>query len=52
MKSLTYRDWQAAGYQVKRGEKASGKDKQGRPTFTRDQVDNGEERKKQEMEHA
>jgi len=29
---------------------ATGKDKKGRPTFTRDQVDNGEERRKQPQE--
>lgn len=50
MKALAYEDWTAAGFHVKRGERSKGRDKQGRPTFTRDQVDNGEERRKQEDE--
>ena len=50
MKAMTYEDWNGAGFYVKRGEKASGRDKHGNPTFTREQVDNGEERRKQDDE--
>jgi hypothetical protein len=39
MKAKSYNDWRAIGYQVKRGEKATGKDRAGAPTFTRDQVE-------------
>lgn len=39
MKSLTFDEWKALGYQVRRGEKASGRNKQGKATFNRDQVD-------------
>ena len=39
MKSKTYAGWREIGYQVIRGEKASGRDKAGVPTFTRDQVE-------------
>jgi len=50
MKAMSYDDWKLAGFQVKWGEKATGWDKKGRPTFTREQVDNGEERRKQPQE--
>ena len=39
MKALTYQGWRTAGYQVIRGEKATGTDKAGAPTFRRDQVE-------------
>lgn len=39
MKSLTYEEWKEIGYQVLKGERATGKNKDGRPTFVRDQVD-------------
>ena len=39
MKAKSYSDWRAIGYQVIRGEKASGRDRSGQPTFTRDQVE-------------
>lgn len=39
MKSKTYEGWREIGYQVIRGEKASGRDRAGQPTFTRDQVE-------------
>lgn len=39
MKALTYDDWRALGYQVRKGEKASGRNPQGKTTFTRDQVE-------------
>lgn len=39
MKSKTYAGWLEIGYQVIRGEKASGRDRSGAPTFTRDQVE-------------
>jgi hypothetical protein len=50
MKAMTYDDWHDAGFYVKPGEKATGRDKRGHATFTRDQVDNGEERRKQDDE--
>lgn len=40
MKSLSYQDWRAAGYQVRRGERAATRDpKTGVALFTREQVD-------------
>ena len=42
MKSKTYAGWREIGYQVIRGEKATGRDKSGAPTFTRDQVEEAE----------
>ncbi len=40
MKAKTYEDWHAAGFQVMRGEKATGRcPRTGKPTFTRDQVE-------------
>jgi hypothetical protein len=39
MKAMCYRDWQTAGFQVIRGEKSTCTDRQGRPTFRRDQVE-------------
>jgi len=39
MKSRTFDEWKASGYRVLKGEKSTGRDKLGRPTFTRDQVD-------------
>lgn len=39
---MTYDNWKAAGYRVRRGEKATGRDpKTGEATFTRDQVNEG-----------
>jgi hypothetical protein len=35
---LTYDQWKADGYQVVRGEKATGRNADGVPTFTEDQV--------------
>lgn len=43
MKVLTYDEWRALGYQVRRGEKASGRNAQGKTTFTRDQVEERED---------
>ena len=40
MKAKTYEDWQDAGFQVKRGEKAVARDpRTHKPLFTRDQVE-------------
>lgn len=40
MKAKTYDEWREIGYQVRKGEKATGRDpKTGKPTFTRDQVE-------------
>lgn len=39
MKARTFDDWKAAGYRVLRGERASGRDRAGRATFNRDQVE-------------
>lgn len=50
MKALTYDTWKAAGYQVRKGEKASGRNAKGEPTFTRDQVEDAPERRKPEDE--
>jgi hypothetical protein len=50
MKAMTYDDWRDAGFYVKHGEHSTGKDKRGHATFTRDQVEAGEERRKQDDE--
>ena len=42
MKALTYEGWADAGYHVRRGEKATGRNGKGEATFTRAQVDDGE----------
>lgn len=39
MKARTYDEWRDLGYQVQKGEKATGRNKLGVPTFTREQVD-------------
>lgn len=40
MKAKTYEDWRLIGYQVIKGEKATGRDpKTGKATFTRNQVE-------------
>jgi hypothetical protein len=39
MKAKTYEDWQTIGYQVIKGEKSTGRDKNGKATFTRNQVE-------------
>lgn len=39
MKAKTYDEWKELGYQVKRGEKASGRLPTGKGTFTREQVE-------------
>ena len=44
MKALTFDGWQAAGYRVRRGEHATGRDDNGEATFTRDQVEDMPER--------
>jgi hypothetical protein len=38
MKPLTWDQWKAAGFAVKRGERSIGHNKAGVATFTRDQV--------------
>jgi hypothetical protein len=38
MKMKTYEDWKLLGFQVKKGQKASGEDKAGNPVFTKDQT--------------
>lgn len=38
MKNMTYDNWKLAGYQVKKGERACGRDTAGKPVFSRDQV--------------
>lgn len=44
MKSKTYDEWRELGYQVRKGERATGSDpKTGKATFTRGQVDEREE---------
>lgn len=42
MKAKTWEDWKAAGFYVRKDEKAQGRDKAGRPTFTRAQVETSE----------
>ena len=39
MKSVTYLGWKAIGYQVREGERSSGRNSFGQPIFTRDQVE-------------
>lgn len=39
MKAKTYEQWKEIGYQVKRGERSTMRDAQGRPLFTREQVE-------------
>ncbi len=39
MKAKTFEEWHELGYWVRTGEKASGRNAAGKPTFTRDQVD-------------
>lgn len=39
MKDKTYDEWRQLGYQVRKGEKATGRNKKLEPTFTREQVD-------------
>lgn len=43
MKALTYDDWRDLGYQVRKGEKASSRNPQGKALFTRDQVEERED---------
>lgn len=43
MKALTYDEWKAAGYQVMKGEKSTGRNKKGQATFTREQVQEAED---------
>ena len=38
VKNMTYEDWKLAGYQVKKGAKACGRDPKGHAVFSRDQV--------------
>jgi hypothetical protein len=42
MKSKTYEEWREIGYQVMKGQKASGRNKDGKATFTREQVEERE----------
>jgi hypothetical protein len=44
MKAMTFDFWIAAGFRVRRGERATGRNDKGEATFTRDQVDEGSER--------
>lgn len=40
MKTMTYDDWKAAGFQVTKGQQATGRcPRTGKPTFTRAQVE-------------
>ena len=39
MKALTFDEWKDLGYRVRRGEKSTGRNKQNKPIFTRDQVE-------------
>lgn len=39
MKAKTFDEWKAAGFRVRRGEKATGRTKAGQATFTREQVE-------------
>lgn len=38
MKNMTYDDWKLAGYQVQKGAKSCGRNKDGKALFSRDQV--------------
>jgi len=42
MKDETFEDWKILGYRVKRGEKATGRNKAGVATFKREQVEEDE----------
>ena len=42
MKAKTYDEWRDLGYQVQKGEKATGQNKDGKATFTRSQVEERE----------
>ena len=44
MKAMTFEDWKLLGYYVKKGEKATGRNEKGKPTFTREQVEDSEDR--------
>lgn len=37
-KSRTYNEWKAAGFQVKKGEKSTHRNREGSPVFTKTQV--------------
>lgn len=43
MKAKTYEEWKDLGYQVQKGEKSTGRNKEGKATFTRSQVKEREE---------
>ena len=43
MRALTYDEWRDLGYQVRKGEKSSGRNAQRQPTFTRHQVEERED---------
>jgi hypothetical protein len=43
MKARTFEGWKLLGYYVRKGEKATGRDKNDKPTFSRDQVDDQED---------
>lgn len=43
MKAKSYQDWKLLGYHVRKGEEATGVDKNGNPTFTIDQTDETED---------
>jgi hypothetical protein len=43
MKVRTFEGWKLLGYYVRKGEKATGRDKNDKPTFTREQVDDQED---------
>ena len=42
MKAKTYDEWRELGYQVCRGERSTGRNKDGKATFTREQVEESE----------
>lgn len=39
MKAKTYDEWRELGYYVQKGQKATGRNREGIPTFTREQVE-------------
>lgn len=43
MKARTFEGWKLLGYYVRKGEKATGRDKNDKATFTRDQVEDQED---------
>ena len=43
MKAKTYDEWRELGYQVQKGEKSTGRNKDGKATFNRSQVEEREE---------